>query len=81
LVKKEKKGILIFLKRNGVSPANSFEEKNNATLEKEADFVIDVPTFGGNGNFISEYTDYMDRIVKDIITIYLQGTSRLLNKS
>lgn len=80
-LRKEKKGILIFLKRNGVDPANSFEEKNNLILEKEADFVIDIPTFGEKGNFIDDYTDYMDKIVKDIITIYLQGISRLLNKS
>jgi hypothetical protein len=79
-LRKEKKGILIFLKRKGIEPANSFEEKNNLILEKEADFVIDVPNFGENSDFINDYVDYMDKIVKDILTIYLQGISRLSNK-
>jgi hypothetical protein len=80
-LKQEKKGILIFLKRKGVKPANHFEEINNLVLEKEADFVIDVPNFEGNGSFLNDYIEYMDEIVNNIITIYLQGISRLSNKS
>jgi hypothetical protein len=32
-LKNEKKGILIFLKREGIFPANEFEEKNNKILK------------------------------------------------
>jgi hypothetical protein len=76
-LRKEKKGLLIFLKRKGIKPANDFEKNNNLILEREADFVIDVPNFGENGNFMDDYVKFMERYIKDIITIYLQGISRL----
>ena len=35
-IKHEKRGILIFLEREGVCPANQFEEKNNIILKNNA---------------------------------------------
>ena len=66
-LKNEKKGILIFLERNGIENANKFEEKNNIILKSNADFCINVPNFKN----ISEYSSYMEEIVDCIIKSYM----------
>ena len=42
---KEQGGLLIFLSRDGIPPANSEEETNNPILKEMADVLIDMPTF------------------------------------
>lgn len=74
-LKNEKKGILVFLERNGVENANEFEQKNNIILKSYADFCINVPNFKN----ISEYPVYMEGIIDDITQKYIlplsNGTS------
>lgn len=68
-LKKEKKGILIFLERKGIEPANKFEEKNNIILKENADFFIKVPTIKNPKDYASE----MHKNVEKILTTYLLG--------
>jgi hypothetical protein len=42
---KEQGGLLIFLSRDGIAPANEDEEVNNPVLRQMADIIIDMPTF------------------------------------
>ena len=42
---KQNKGLLIFLSRDGIKPANEEEEINNPILQSMADVVIEMPTF------------------------------------
>ena len=71
-LKQEKKGILIFLERKGIEPANEFEEKNNLILKKEADFVFEIPNFKD----MTEYCVYVNDKVERVVTTYLQGISQ-----
>ncbi|NBO98658.1 MAG: hypothetical protein EBU90_00755 [Proteobacteria bacterium] len=71
-LKNEKKGILIFLERNGIKPANEFEEKNNILLKQEADFVFEIPNFKD----MTEYCVYINDKVEKVVTTYLQGISQ-----
>lgn len=65
-LKKENKGILIFLEREGIEPANKFEEENNKEIKKNADFIYEIPTF----KLYSELEIYSDTITNKIITSY-----------
>lgn len=67
-LKKEKNGILIYLERFGVVPANEFERKNNKILKKNADLVISIPNFKD----LSVYSLFMKKKIDKIFTIYLQ---------
>lgn len=71
-LKNEKKGILIFLERNGIKPANEFEEKNNILLKEEADFVFEIPNFKD----MTDYCLYINDKVEKVVTTYLQGISQ-----
>jgi len=71
-LKNEKKGILIFLERNGIKPANEFEEKNNILLKEEADFVFEIPNFKD----MTDYCVYINDKVEKVVTTYLQGISQ-----
>lgn len=42
---KKNNGLLIFLNRNGIEPANEEEASNNPILRSMADVVIEMPTF------------------------------------
>ena len=42
---KKQNGLLIFLSRDGIPPANDEEESNNPILKNMADIIIDMPTF------------------------------------
>ena len=44
-IKEEMDGFLIYLERDGVLPANIYEEKNNSIIRDKADLVIAVPTY------------------------------------
>jgi hypothetical protein len=44
-IKEEKKGYLIFLERDGILPANKYEEINNEKIKSESDFIFKCPTF------------------------------------
>ena len=76
-LKKEKTGILIFLERKGIKPANKFEKKNNFIMKKKADFVFNIPTFKNMG----KYDPYTKDMVEEVITTYLRDTVRLSDKS
>jgi hypothetical protein len=76
-LKNEKKGILIFLERKGINPANEFEEKNNIILKKHADFVFKVPYFKCNVAYNIHMQDFIDKI----ITTYLRDIFQPSNKS
>ena len=38
-------GFLIYLERDGIPPANIYEEENNKVIKENANFVLNVPTF------------------------------------
>lgn len=44
-IKNEVKGFLIFLERDGIEPANIYEEENNKKIKENADLIIKWPTF------------------------------------
>lgn len=44
-ITQEMGGFLIFLERDGILPANVYEEENNKILKEKAHFVLNVPTF------------------------------------
>jgi hypothetical protein len=72
-LKEERKGILIFLERDSIKPANEFEEKNNILLKDKADFVFDIPDFKDMG----KYCLYVQDKVESVVTTYLQDISQL----
>jgi hypothetical protein len=76
-LKEEKKGILIYLERKGIEPANEFEKKNNKILKKNADLVISIPTFKN----LNDYSRFMENKIDKILTIYQQGNVLLSCKS
>jgi hypothetical protein len=38
-------GFLIYLERDGILPANIYEEENNKIIKEKAHFVVNIPTF------------------------------------
>lgn len=71
-IKNEKKGILIFLERRGIKPANKFERDNNIIIKKEANFVFNIPNFKSE----TSYNLYVEGFIEDIVTTYQQDTLR-----
>jgi hypothetical protein len=65
-LKKENEGLLIFLERKGIEPANKFELENNKKLKKNADLVFNIPNFKSN----IALKNYSDGITDKIITSY-----------
>jgi len=57
-------GIIVYISRDGVGPANKEEEVNNLILESGADYAINWPTFGQED--ISKADGYVQGIVDDI---------------
>lgn len=72
-IKEEKKGLLIFIQREGIKPANKFEKENNSVLKNEADIFIKVPCFESH----IEYISYINPIISNIITTYQSDISLL----
>jgi uncharacterized short protein YbdD (DUF466 family) len=67
---KERDGLLVFLERKGIKPANKFEELNNKKLKKVANMVINVPT-------LDYYLPSMQKTIDKIITTYLSDIFQL----
>lgn len=44
-ITKEIGGFLIYLERDGIPPANIYEEENNKIIRENANFILNVPTF------------------------------------
>lgn len=44
-ITEEKGGFLIYMERDGILPANIYEEENNKIIKEKANFVLNVPTF------------------------------------
>lgn len=44
-LKNEKKGFLIYLERDGIEPANIYEEKNNEIIRASSNIIVKWPTF------------------------------------
>lgn len=59
---KSKGGKSIYIYRQGISAANDEEEKNNSQLTKNADLIINIPTFKNN------YKDKCKEIIKKELT-------------
>jgi hypothetical protein len=76
-LKEEKKGILVFLERDDIPPANKFEKNNNISLKKAADVVIEIQNFYKADDYADFIQDYVDKI----ITIYQSGISQPLDRS
>jgi len=76
-LKVEKKGLLIFLEREGIEPANKYEEKNNKILKKAADFILKVPTVLNTEDYFLK----TDTEIEKIITTYRRDIFRPSNKS
>ena len=68
----ERKGILIFLERKDVAPANFFEGVNNRVLKNLENTVIKVPNF----NDLEDYLPNMQKHIDRIITTYLSDISQ-----
>ena len=47
-IKEEKKGFLIYMERDGILPANIYEEENNKLIKEKADYFLDWPNFSEN---------------------------------
>jgi len=76
-LKKENQGLLIFLERNGIKPANKFEEENNKKIKKNADLIFKVPNFKSY-NALKNYADGItSKIITSYFTICQQDTSQL----
>jgi hypothetical protein len=47
-IKNDMNGFLIFLERDGISPANVYEETNNKIVKSQSDYVVNCPTFSSD---------------------------------
>jgi len=65
----EKNGLLIYLERKDIKPANFFEKNNNKVLKQRANIVINVPNF----NNMNDYLPKMQKNIDKIVTTYLSG--------
>ncbi len=68
-LKKESKGLLIFLERKGINPANKFEEENNKKLKKNADLVFKIPNFKCEISLQQYSEGITDKIITNYFTI------------
>lgn len=62
--KEKHAGIIVYISRDGIGPANKEEEKNNSILESGADYNVRWPTFGEEN--IGDASEYVKEIVEDI---------------
>lgn len=62
-LKKENSGLLIFLERNGIEPANKFEKENNQKLKKSADLVFKIPNFKSSDDLKLHANGITDKII------------------
>jgi hypothetical protein len=76
-LKYEKKGILIFLERDGINPTNDFEKNNNIILKNNADIVLNIP----NIENMDEYYLKNNYIFEKIFTTYQQDIFQPSNMS
>lgn len=60
---KKKGGLLIYIEREGIEPANEEEEDNNPVLKSVSDVVIHMPTFNNN------YFEKCRKIIKEKLKI------------
>jgi hypothetical protein len=71
------KGLLVYIERKGLNPANEFEKINNEIIKRKADIVV----------YTKDSKDYEDiikikaeEVANKYFTTYQQDISRLLNK-
>jgi GTPase SAR1 family protein len=69
-LKNEKSGLLVFLDREGIEPANEFEEKNNILLRNNCSLYFKVRN-------ASDYISVLTPIAKKIIKTYKTFTTSL----
>jgi len=62
-LKEEKKGLLVFLEREGINPANEFEEKNNFILKNNCNLYFNIKN-------TKEYYSELIPIAKKILKNY-----------
>lgn len=76
-LKDEMKGLLVYIERKGLNPANKFEKINNEIIKRKADIVV----------YTEDSKDYegiikikAEEVANKYFTTYQQDISRLLNK-
>jgi hypothetical protein len=77
-LKNEKNGLLVFLDREGIEPANEFEEKNNILLRNNCSLYFKVRSAS---DYISVLTPIAEKIIKSYktFTTSLLDSAQLLN--
>jgi len=71
-IQKKHNGVVVYITRKGIGPANSEEKKNNPILKKMADYRMMWPTFG-DGN-LDEGERFAKKIVNKIFRTKIKCT-------
>jgi hypothetical protein len=71
-IQKKHNGVVVYINRKGVGPANSEEKKNNPILKKMADYRIMWPTFGEEN--LNEGERFSKKIVNKIFRTKIKCT-------
>jgi len=64
---KEKDGLSVFLSREGVSPANSYEEENNKLLSENVDLKFFIGNFEDEKLIMLTSNEILDRLINNDI--------------
>lgn len=70
-IKEQHNGVMVYITRKGIGPANLDEKKNNLILKKEADYRIMWPTFGKE-DAVTEGERYVRKVMNPIFKKHIK---------
>jgi hypothetical protein len=75
-LKEEKRGFLLFLERDCITPANEHEEKHNKILKIESNLYLKIPTF--DNDMENQLSKYAERVSEIFVSKFLPFSNRTI---